>query len=149
MSSPRRRHPYVPRSLMCGFSEAPDAKTPPIWRLDKKTGRPNRGSVDSDAVVRDFYKLKAVPGVEPTKIEKDLAMIEGIAAGHLERLLTGAELGKVDRSQLATYLMLQHRHTPRGRQWFVEMYDHMSNLTMEVNVNRLANPHGTTQFLPH
>src|SRR5260370_396127 len=147
MSSPPRRHHYISRFLMRGFSEAPDAKNPPIWRLDKKTGRPNRGSVDSDAVVRDFYKLKAVPGVEPTKIEKDLAMIEGIAAGHLERLLTGAELGKVDRSELATYLMLQHRRTPRGRQWFVEMYEHMSKLIMEVNVNRIDNTDGIREFL--
>ena len=147
MSSPPRRHHYISQFLMRGFSEAPDAKNPPIWRLEKKTGRPNRSSVDSDAVVRDFYKLKEVPGVEPTKIEKDLAMIEGIAAGHLERLLTGAELGKVDRSELATYLMLQHRRTPRGRQWFVEMYEHMSKLIMEVNVNRIDNTDGIREFL--
>jgi Protein of unknown function (DUF4238) len=130
-----------------GFSESPDAKNPPIWRLDKKTGKPSRSSVGSDAVVKDFYKLQDVPDVEPTKIEKDLAMIEGIAAGHLERLLTGAQLGKVDRTELATYLMLQHRRTPRGRQWFVEMYEHMSKLMMDVNINRLDSTEGIREFL--
>ena len=58
MGGPPRRHHYIPRFLMRGFSLTPDAHNPPIWRLDKKTGKPSRSAVNSDAVVKDFYKLE-------------------------------------------------------------------------------------------
>jgi hypothetical protein len=147
MNRPARRHHYLSRFLMRGFSERPDAENPPIWRLDKKTGKPSRTSVNSDAVVKDFYRLEEVPGLEATRIEEDLARIEGIAAPHLKVLLAGGTLSEVARFEFATYLALQHRRTPRGRQWFVEMYEHASKLMMDVNVNRVDSDEKIRDFL--
>jgi Protein of unknown function (DUF4238) len=136
MNRPARRHHYLSRFLMRGFSERPDAENPPIWRLDKKTGKPSRTSVNSDAVVKDFYRLEEVPGLEATRIEEDLARIEGIAAPHLNGLLAGGNLSEVARFEFATYLALQHRRTPRGRQWFVEMHEHASKLMQSVGAHK-------------
>ncbi|HEY2599733.1 MAG TPA: DUF4238 domain-containing protein, partial [Candidatus Dormibacteraeota bacterium] len=147
MNRPARRHHYLSRFLMRGFSERPDAANPPIWKLDKATGKPSRTSINSDAVVKDFYRLQEVPGLEATQIETDLAKIEGIAAVHLSRLVAGGNLSQVDRFELASYINLQHRRTPRGRQWFVEMYEHMSKVIMDFNVNRVDTDDKIRDFL--
>lgn len=36
-----KRHHYVPRVLLRRFSRDPKADNPPLWRLDKKGGRPS------------------------------------------------------------------------------------------------------------
>ena len=147
MSGTPRRHHYISRFLMRGFSQAPSARNSPIWRLDKKTGRPSKTSVDNDAVVRDFYRLDDTSTFEANDIEKVLSTIEGIAAGHLARLVAGESLNEVSRFEVASFLVLQHKRTPRGRQWFVEMYEHMQKQIMDVNVNRFDTDEEIRAFL--
>jgi hypothetical protein len=133
--SASKRHHYVPKFLLRQFSLTPDAKNPVIWKLDRKTGRPTRTAVDGEAVVGHFYRLQEEPG-EASAVEKDLAMIEGIAADHIERLLEGRVLSPVDRTEAATFFLLQQRRTPRVRQWTVELMEREAELLAGINITK-------------
>lgn len=56
------------------------------------------------------------------------------AAGHISRLLEGDSLGPSERAEAATFFLLQQRRTPRGRQWAVEMMEHVARLQAGIDI---------------
>jgi hypothetical protein len=130
-----KRHHYVPKLLLRRFSTRPQDKNPILWKLEMATGKPSKTAVDGEAVVGHYYRTHDLPG-DPAQVETDLAMIEGIAAGHLDQLLKGVQLNPVARVELATFLHLQHRRTPRGRQSTTELIEQQFRILTEVSIGR-------------
>ncbi len=77
-----KRHHYVPRVLLRRFSSDPEADNPPLWRLDKKSGRPSRTSVANEAVIGHYYRIdEPTPKLTSGSAEQDLARLEAEAVG--------------------------------------------------------------------
>ncbi len=111
-----KRHHYVPRLLLQGFSPKPEAKNPPLWRLDKASGRLALSSVNNEAVISHYNRLETAMGVSPAAPEELLSVVEGHAAGSIVQLHQGHPLSREERANFALFLALQQQRTPQGRQ---------------------------------
>lgn len=73
-----RKHHYVPRFLLSGFTEAGTADGD-LFVTDLRNGKSWQSTPNGAAHQRDFYRVD-VPGVEPDAFEAELSQIEGRAA---------------------------------------------------------------------
>ena len=54
---PGKRQHYVPKFMLRRFGVDSDDKRTLIWRLDKKTGRPERVNPINEAVIGRYYRI--------------------------------------------------------------------------------------------
>lgn len=130
-----KRHHFIPKFLLRCFSDDLAAKNPVLWRLDKKTGRPSKSTVNNEAVIGHYNRLKSVPNLAPDAAERDLAMIEGVCKPSLDKAIQRQVLDLDDLHLIAMFSVLQHRRTPRERQWSVELMEHMQRVATEVHIS--------------
>lgn len=126
-----KRHHYVPRFLLRRFSQAADAENPPIFQLDKATGRIVTVGVNDAAVIRHWNTLNNPPdGFSRTGLEAYLSLWEGVASVEINTLCQGLHIDEPGRNTLAVFLWLQRMRTPLGRA-------HLDFVQQEVERGRL------------
>ena len=130
-----KRHHYVPRVLLRRFSSDPEADNPPLWRLDKKSGRPSHTSVANEAVIRHYYRIdEPTPKLTSASAEQDLARLEAEAAEPIRKLSAGAPLSIAERVHMAFFLFMLQQRTPRGRLWMTSLHEHMAQDVMKAGL---------------
>lgn len=112
-----RRHHYVPRFLLRGFSH-PYHDKPHVWQADLRSNRaPIRVGLRSAAVREDLYTVVNEDGTTSTRLEGWLALIEAHAASALRTLLDEpTALMDEDRMTIAFFVATQWMRTPLAAQ---------------------------------
>lgn len=128
-------HHYVSEFLLRRFSTNPSAKHgehPPIYRLDVKTGEVSRKPISTrhTTVIQHHNDLSAATGLPTGYAEAGLALVEDQAAPLFEKLIHHEQLDGSERTDFSTFLMLQQRRTPTGREWLRFMQDQAATLGM-------------------
>lgn len=131
-----KRHHYVPRMLLRRFSANPAADNPPLWCLEKGSGRPRGTCVNNEAVVGHYYRLENEEA-NPALVEDALSIIEGRAKEIIDALVAGQNLSSDQRFLMALFIHLQYMRTPRGRHWMT----HLQEMGVRIAaMNHLADP---------
>jgi hypothetical protein len=113
-----RRHHTVPRVLLRRFSTQPRTDNPPLWNLDISNGKPSGTNVNSETVIRDFYRINnAARPLSPGWAEEMLSRIESDAAEPIRKLVEGIPLTVLERESMAFFLHVQRERTPTSRAW--------------------------------
>jgi hypothetical protein len=120
---PAKHHHYVPRLHLRRFSSDPLAENPLVWWLDTRSGRPYKSTVESVAVIRDYYRLEELGNFSRTLVEDALAVVEGWAAKAVRKLAEGVPSRASDRSRRSALLSLEDR-LPVARLGFMPLFDH-------------------------
>lgn len=136
-------HHYVPQMLLRRFAEDPEARSPTLFRLDKKTGQTIRSSVRNEGAITHHNRLANVPGLAPTFIEDTLATSEGRAVEPIRKLIAGERLTMMERLDIAFFLYFQQQRTPRGRAWQVFGQEQAARLFM---LQRLTDTEAARRF---
>ena len=84
-----RRHHYVPKFMLSGFTESGKADGT-LHVLDLDDGRSWVSTPEGSAYQRDYYRVEA-PGLAPDAFEADLAKIEARAAGVIRETVASLE----------------------------------------------------------
>lgn len=106
-----RRHHYVPRFLLSGFTESGSAGGKlHVLKLDD--GRGWESTPEKSAHQRDYYRIEA-PGLPPDAFEADLAKIEARAAEVIRDTVTSLEPPSGDALRaLVEFLAIMASRTP-------------------------------------
>src|SRR2546428_5665886 len=136
VSSTAKRHHFVPRVLLRPFPPEPAAKNPPLFALDKTSGRPFQTRIDSEAVIGHYYRFNeaSIP-VSPDHAEQTLSRIESEAAEPIRKLADGEPLNEIDRQWMASFLHVQRQRTPgaRAAQAFMDETMHKEGLKANLS----------------
>src|SRR4051794_29866502 len=109
-----RRHHYIPRCYLKGFSVA-RKKRRQIVVFDCNAGRSFETATENVAVETDFNRVE-IEGHPPDAFEKGMARFEAEAAPALERIIAAKSIANVeDRSYLFNLIGLLAIRNPRLR----------------------------------
>lgn len=83
---PAKRQHYVPRLLLRRFAIDPGDKKSHLYKLDKRTGRPERVNPINEAVIGHYYRIVMPDGTVLNEADEALDRIETMAAEVIPRL---------------------------------------------------------------
>lgn len=133
----KRQH-YVSKFLLRRFTDdLEDEKKGCLFRLDTKTGKPERASVLNEAVIGHYYTFmrRREDGTleRDVSVENDLADREAVAAEHVRRVFVpGARLDADERLKFAEFIHLSRQRTPLARAWLRYQSDVLEQQWREV-----------------
>jgi hypothetical protein len=128
--------------LLSRFSNNPEVKNPPLWCLEKDSGRPRQTSVENEAVVSHYYRLENVEA-DPAQAEKAFSIFEDKAKEVIETIVAGKNLSPKQRFDMSLFIHLQYMHTPRGRHWISHAQEWAARITV---MQRLADPDAVQKY---
>jgi hypothetical protein len=120
-SEPRRHH-YVPRCWLAGFTETGE-KDGKLWVTDIVRRKQWESSPGGAGFIRDFYRLSD-DEVDPVMVEKALSQIEGAVAPILKSI--GQERRRPGREEFHTllyFIAIQWARVPSFRPLVLNMFD--------------------------
>ncbi len=133
---PGKRQHYVPRFVLRRFAIDPAAKTPHVWRLDKRTGRPNRVNPANEVVVGHYYRMVLEDGTVVDEADELLTRIEDMAAGVIRKLVDpGYTVTGDDVFQLLLFIVSLKNRTPQAREALREADERAAELDAEVRLS--------------
>src|SRR5437867_2932865 len=91
-----KRHHWIPRFILKGFSPEPVAKNPSLVRLEKRTGRSETSSVNNEAVINQFNQVETPMTGPLASVEAGWAAIEGQCKPALDKVRAGGALTPED-----------------------------------------------------
>lgn len=147
MSMPKRHH-YVPLFLFRRFTAGSTGKRDSVWRLDVKSGRPDKVNPVNEAVEKHLYRVTLSDGSYDLGAEKALSMIEGEAARIVAQLDTCGCVAPapIDEEWLAMFVHSMHQRTPLARSWHKFFDEHTATEWTRV---LLSNPESSRKALIH
>ena len=120
-----RRHHYVPRCWLAGFTEVGD-KDGKLWVTDLRRRKQWQTSPGSAGFIKDFYRLSD-ERIDPTFAEKALSQIEGEIAPILRRIDQELrEPGVEEFEALLYFIATQWPRVPAFRPFILNVLDTMS-----------------------
>jgi hypothetical protein len=126
-----RRHHYVPRCYLKGFS-VPRKGKPQVHVFDKVLRKAFATAIDNVALERDFNTVK-VDGLEPDAFEKAMASFEGELASSLERIIAAQSLENMDdRATLLNFITFLALRNPRQREMMRDFHERVAKRIMNV-----------------
>jgi hypothetical protein len=126
-----RRHHYVPRCYLKGFS-VPRKGKPQVQVFDKVLRKAFATAIDNVALERDFNTVK-VDGLEPDAFEKAMASFEGELASSLERIIAAQSLENMDdRATLLNFITFLALRNPRQREMMRDFHERVAKQIMNV-----------------
>lgn len=113
--SQARRHHYNPRLIIRGFVGRARDGSQQLYRLDVRSGKPQRTSVDNAGSELRYYRFNDEGGRPHNRVEAFFSIVEDHAAAALIRLLTAPHaLSAPDRATLSFFFALLDGRTPAG-----------------------------------
>lgn len=133
-----RRHHYVPQFYLRRFARQDGDKSTIATVPIAPPSTPRQGNVADTAVIRDFYTVVGDDNEDTVAVEKLLAMVEGAAAGPLERLAGGVFFPPNDHDRMIIGLLiaLQIVRGPDARRHMEAMADLAVRMTMSLEDRR-------------
>lgn len=125
-----RRHHYVPQFYLRRFADGDQ-----IARVDLATPNEHQGANVKDvAVVKDLYTTVDAEVGETVAVERILSMLDGDAAGAIERLAYGLLFPpqRRDRISLALWMSVMHVRGPEHRRQVEAMADNMMKMQLSL-----------------
>ena len=124
--------------LLRRFSPDPTAQNPALWALDLSTGKPFATRINSEAVIRHYYRIEdpKIP-VAANQAEEWLSRIESDAVVPIRKLVERISLSQRERDSMAFFLHVTQRRTPQSRAWHAYLDEQMH---VEVLKVQLSNP---------
>lgn len=117
------------------FGVDPDDKRTHVWRLDKKTGRPERANPTNEAVIGRYYRITRDDGSIDDSADEALDAIEGEAADVIRRVArSGYSATAEDVGHLLLFAVTLKQRTPQGREAIREMDVQIGKLQNEVSL---------------
>lgn len=132
---PGKRQHYVPKFMLRRFGVDPEDKRTLIWRLDKKTGKPERANPINETVVGRYYRITHDDGSIDDSADEALDAIENDAAKVIRRVaLSGYSATAEDVAHLLLFALTLKQRTPQGREAIHEMDAQLGKLQNDVSL---------------
>ena len=128
-----RRHHYVPRCWLAGFTEAGE-KDGKLWVTDLQRQRQWPSSPNNAGHIRDFYRLSDEQ-LDPVIVEKSFSQIEDVVAPILRSL--DREQRAPDGEEFSTllpFIALQWARVPSFRPMVFNVLDSVTREKLAVDL---------------
>jgi hypothetical protein len=136
MQRPPKKHHYVPRFYLAGFTLS-GSKNDFIWVLNQKNGKQWRARAQNIAYQNDFYTLD-IPETEPETIEKEFSFLEGQAANVIKEIINSKSIPTGESyNVLMNFIALTIARVPSTRKTIEEPFLKISEMILK---NALASP---------
>ena len=133
---PGKRQHYIPRFLLRRFAIDPGEKTPHVWRLDKRSGRPNRVNPANETVIDHYYRVVLEDGTVVEEADKVLTRIEDMAARVIRELVDpGYTVSGEDVLRLMLFIVSLKNRTPQAREALREADKRAAELDVEARLS--------------
>lgn len=130
---PGKRQHYIPKFMLRRFGVDPSDKRTLVWRLDKKTGKPERVNPVNEAVIGRYYRVTLPDGSVDDSADEALDAIENEAADVIRRIGEPGYTASADHvMHLLLFALTLTQRTPQGREATREMDNQLSRLQHEV-----------------
>ncbi len=130
---PARRHHYLPKFYLAGFTHSGDVEDA-LWVLDAKEGRQWQSRPAGVAFERDLYRVDA-PGVAPDAVEHAFSQFEGQAATVLRGVIQSKRMPEGDYfGVLLNLVAFMAVRIPALRNRFAEGLSKALKMAMQVRV---------------
>lgn len=130
---PGKRQHYVPKFLLRRFAIDATNKKSLVWRLDKKTGKPERVNPVNEVVIGRYYRIVLDDGTVDDTADELLDRIETMATEVIVRM--GADdyvpLAE-DVFRLILFIVTLKNRTPQAREALRETDEQMAEMWLEV-----------------
>jgi hypothetical protein len=127
-----RRHHYVPRCYLKGFSTLRKANKQTIQVFDKKNGKAYPAAIENVAVERDFNTVH-VEGLDPDALEKAAADFESELAPALGRIIESRSLEDPnDTGLLLNFIAWLATRNPRLRENVRDFHERIARQVMNL-----------------
>jgi Protein of unknown function (DUF4238) len=132
---PGKRQHYVPKFMLRRFGTDPGDKGTLVWRLDKKSGKPERVNPHNEAVIGRYYRMTFADGSADDSADKALDAIENEAADVIRRVAEPRYSASAeDVMGLLLFALTLKQRTPRGREATRKMDTQLSRMQHEVRL---------------
>jgi hypothetical protein len=143
----KRQH-YVPRFMLRRFGIDPADKRTMVWRLDKKTGKPERVNPANEAVIGRYYRVTHDDGSVDDSADEILDVIENDASNVIRRVADVDYRPTADHvGVLLLFALTLKLRTPQGREAIHELDANAGNLGYEVWLRNQRQFHDAMRFL--
>ncbi len=131
---PGREQHYIPQFHQRRFGIEPRDKKTLVWRLDTRTGKPERVRPADEAVKQDYYSVKLEDGTIVNHADDVLGRFESDVAPVIERIVSNPDYrvtGK-DVQNLLLYIVTLKQRTPQAREDLRETDERGNELIFEA-----------------
>lgn len=128
--SPPRKHHYLPRFYLRGFSH--DSKH--IFQVDKRTGRSILGSLKDIGAIRDFHVDDGEGTPDPQHVEKALADLESAHASDLKALLKDGVTNLAALGETVGFLSMLRMRVPAVKDYIQSSLSSQSKANFQAMV---------------
>jgi hypothetical protein len=131
---PGRQQHFIPQFHQRRFGVEPRRKKTLVWRLDKKTGKPERVRPADEAVIRDYYSVMLDDGTIVNHADDALGRFESDVAPVVERIVSDPHYrvtGK-DVQTLLFYIVTLKQRTSQAREELRETDERTNELLFEA-----------------
>jgi hypothetical protein len=134
MGQTKRRHHYVPVSLLAGFTKK-DTKDSVLWIFDQETGEQRETKPKSVGLEKDLYSID-IPELETDEIENAFMEIESIVTPIIRKIQSTLEMPTGDEYiNLMYYIALQYSRTPKRKEGFSRPMEDIAKIFMQMSVS--------------
>jgi hypothetical protein len=142
--SGKRQH-YLPQFHQRRFGIEPRNKKTQVWRLDKKSGKPERVDPSGEAVIDHYYSVTLEDGTVVDHADNVLGRFESDAAPVIERIVKdpGYRVTGPDVQALLLYIVTLKNRTPRAREGLRESDERANELLFEAMLSDQVRYHRT------
>jgi hypothetical protein len=130
---PGKRQHYVPRFLVRRFCIDPADRRSRLWRLDKKSGRPQQVNPANEMVVGHYYRIVLDDGKVIDEADTVLDRVENMAADVVPKVAArDYTTSGDDVYRLMLFLATLQNRTPQMREALREMDERGAELDLET-----------------
>jgi hypothetical protein len=131
---PGKRQHFIPQFHQRRFGAEPRNKKTLVWRLDKKTGKPERVQPADEAVVEDYYSVQLEDGTIVNHADDVLGRFESDVAPVIERIVSdpGYRISGRDVQILLFYIVTLKQRTPQAREYLREAGEQADKMLLEA-----------------
>jgi hypothetical protein len=134
----KRRHHYVPRFYLEGFSDPNNF--PSIWIYEKGNPEIRRQRAENIAFERDYYSFHLPSGeIDSETIENALAELESRAAPLLKKIETKVDLNEEEKRLFSNFLAYSMTRVPNYRRNMEDMSGKLiKNVMLRVTADQIG-----------
>ncbi|WLD94625.1 DUF4238 domain-containing protein [Alkalihalobacillus sp. AL-G] len=143
MGKTKKKHHYVPKSLLAGFTKKETVESP-LWVFDQETGKQWESKPVRVGFKNDIYKIE-IADVLPDALEDSFMEIETKTAPIIKKLKNTLEMPKgTDFIWLINYIALQYSRTPVRKETLSEPMANIAKIMMQMSI---ATPERYTKLI--
>jgi len=142
--SGKQQH-YLPQFHQRRFGIEPRNKKTWVWRLDKKSGKPEQVNPADEAVIDHYYTVTLDDGTTANHADDVLGRFESDAAPVIERIVKSADY-KITGSDVQTllfYIVTLKNRTPQAREALSENDRRANEMLLEAMLSDREHYHRT------